>query len=164
MNVPSFKRAGVVNVTCGRNVTIVEPANVYGCTLGDDVFVGPFVEIQKDVVIGARTRIQSHSFVCELVEIGADSVVAHGVMFINDPFAVGGPARGRRELWKSTRIGTRVSIGSNATILPVTICDDVVVGAGSVVTRDITQPGIYAGNPARLIRRLDAARAASKSQ
>ena len=156
MNSPQLKRAGIVDVTCGRNVTIVEPANVYGCSLGDDVFVGPFVEIQKGVRIGARSRIQSHSFVCELVEIGEDSVIAHGVMFINDRFAIGGPAKGRRDLWKSTRVGARVSIGSNATILPVSICDDVVIGAGSVVTRDITQPGIYAGNPARLLRKISA--------
>jgi len=156
MNSPQVKRASIVDVTCGSNVTIVEPANVYGCSLGDGVFVGPFVEIQKGVRIGARSRIQSHSFVCELVEIGEDSVVAHGVMFINDLFAIGGPAKGRRELWKSTRVGARVSIGSNATILPVSICDDVVIGAGSVVTRDITQPGIYAGNPARLIRKIGA--------
>jgi acetyltransferase-like isoleucine patch superfamily enzyme len=148
----TLTRAGIVDVTAGAGVTIVEPANVYGCTLGDGVFVGPFVEIQRGVVIGARSRIQSHSFVCELVEIGEDCVIAHGVMFINDPFRIGGPARGRRELWKRVRIGSRVSIGSNATILPVTICDDVVVGAGSVVTKDITQPGIYAGNPARLLR------------
>jgi acetyltransferase-like isoleucine patch superfamily enzyme len=154
MNTPSLQRAAVVNVQAGRNVTIVEPANVYGCTLGDDVFVGPFVEIQKGVTIGARTRVQSHSFICELVEIGADCVIAHGVMFVNDLFAIGGPARGRRELWKSTRLGARVSVGSNATILPVSICDDVVIGAGAVVTRDITEPGIYAGNPARLLRRL----------
>jgi acetyltransferase-like isoleucine patch superfamily enzyme len=156
MNSPHLKRAGIVDVTCGRNVTIVEPANVYGCSLGDDVFVGPFVEIQKGVRIGARSRIQSHSFVCELVEIGEDSVIAHGVMFINDRFAIGGPAKGRRDLWKSTRVGARVSIGSNATVLPVSICDDVVIGAGAVVTRDITQPGIYAGNPARLMRKLGA--------
>ena len=155
MSTPTLKRVGIVDVTVGRNVTIVEPANVYGCTLGDDVFVGPFVEIQKGVKVGARSRIQSHSFVCELVEIGEDSVIAHGVMFINDTFAVGGPARGRRELWKSTRVGSRVSIGSNATILPVNICDDVVIGAGAVVTRDITAPGIYLGNPARLVRRLE---------
>lgn len=150
----NLKRVGIVEVTAGRNVTIVEPANVYGCTLGDDVFVGPFVEIQRGVKIGARSKVQSHAFVCELVEIGADCVVAHGVMFINDLFQIGGPARGKRELWKSTRIGSRVSIGSNATILPVTICDDVVIGAGAVVTRDITVSGTYAGNPARLIRRF----------
>jgi acetyltransferase-like isoleucine patch superfamily enzyme len=150
----SFRHVGVVNVTAGRNVTIVEPANLYECTLGDDVFVGPFVEIQKGVRIGARSRIQSHSFVCELVEIGEDCVVAHGVMFINDPYTSRGPARGRRDLWRPTRIGARVSIGSNATILPVQICADVVIGAGAVVTRDITEPGIYAGNPARRLRAL----------
>ncbi len=134
-------------------MTIVEPANIYGCRLDDDVFVGPFVEIQKGVTIGARSRIQSHSFICELVAIGEDCVVAHGVMFINDPFSGGGPAKGRRELWKATRIGSRVSIGSNSTILPVSICDDVVIGAGSVVTKDITEAGVYAGNPARFLRR-----------
>lgn len=146
---PKLKRAGIVDVRFGRNVTVVEPANLYGCAIGDDCFVGPFVEIQKDVTIGARTRIQSHSFVCELVTIGDDSVVAHGVMFINDLYRTGGPAKGDKTQWKSTRVGNRVSIGSNATVLPVSICDDVVIGAGSVVTRDITEPGIYAGNPAR---------------
>lgn len=151
---PQRLAVGIVNVTCGTGVKIVEPANVYGCTLGDDVFVGPFVEIQKDVTVGSRTRVQSHCFICELVDIGDDCFIGHGVMFINDVFDTGGPARGRKELWKSTRIGDRVSIGSNATILPVTICDDVVIGAGSVVTRDIAESGIYAGNPARKIRSL----------
>ena len=101
-----------------------------------------------------RSKVQSHAFICELVSIGDDCFVGHGVMFTNDVFAEGGPARGRRELWRSTRIGNRVSIGSNATLLPVEICDDVVIGAGSVVTRSITEPGIYAGNPARLLRPL----------
>ena len=152
----STLQAMVRDVACGKNVRIVEPANVYECTLGDDCFVGPFTEIQKGVRIGARTKIQSHAFVCELVEIGEDCFIGHGVMFTNDTFAVGGPARGRRELWRPTRIGNRVSIGSNATLLPVSICDDVVIGAGAVVTRDISTPGTYAGNPARLLRRLDA--------
>jgi acetyltransferase-like isoleucine patch superfamily enzyme len=150
-----LRRAAIVNVTTGSNVTIVEPANLYDCTLADGVFVGPFVEIQSGVTIGARSRIQSHSFICELVRIGEDCVVAHGVMFINDRFGIGGPAKGRRELWKPTCVGSRVSIGSNATILPVSICDDVVIGAGAVVTRDITESGVYAGNPARLLRRLN---------
>lgn len=152
MSEPSLRRAGVVKVEFGRNVVVVEPSNVYGCRIGDDVFIGPFVEIQKDVVIGDRCRIQSHAFICELVEIGADCFISHGAMFVNDLFAIGGPAHGDKSLWKSTRIGDRVSIGTNATILPVSICDDVVVGAGAVVTRDIAQPGIYAGNPARRIR------------
>ena len=150
----SLKKTAIVAVTCGRNVTIVEPSNLYGCQLGDDVFVGPFVEIQKDVTVGKRTRVQSHSFICELVTIGDDCFVGHGVMFINDTFATGGPARGNRKLWKSTTVGDRVSIGSNATILPVRICNDVVIGAGAVVTKDITKPGIYAGNPARRLRAL----------
>jgi acetyltransferase-like isoleucine patch superfamily enzyme len=152
---PNLKCVGVVNVTCGKDVTIVEPANVYGCTLEDGVFVGPFVEIQRGVKIGARTRVQSHSFICELVEIGSDCFIGHGVMFINDRFSTGGPARGRKELWDNTLIGNRVSIGSNATIMPVQICDDVVIGAGSVVTKDIVTPGIYAGNPARAIGRTN---------
>lgn len=152
---PTRLSVSIRDVQCGARVRIVEPANVYGCTLGDDCFVGPFVEIQKGVVIGARTKVQSHAFICELVEIGADCFVGHGVMFTNDPFAVGGPARGRKALWRPTRIGDRVSIGSNATLLPVNVCSDVVIGAGAVVTRDITRPGIYAGNPARLLRTLD---------
>ena len=148
-NRPTLLAASVRDVACGERVRIVEPANVYECSLGDDCFVGPFTEIQKGVVIGARTKVQSHAFVCELVTIGSDCFIGHGVMFVNDTFADGGPARGRRELWRATRIGDRVSIGSNATLLPVAVCDDVVIGAGAVVTRDITRAGVYAGNPAR---------------
>lgn len=151
---PIVLQARVRDVRCGSNVRIVEPANVYECELGDDCFVGPFVEIQRGVRIGARTKVQSHAFICELVEIGSDCFIGHGVMFVNDLFATGGPARGRKELWRSTQIGDHVSIGSNATVLPVRICDRVVIGAGAVVTRDIDQPGIYAGNPARLMRPL----------
>jgi acetyltransferase-like isoleucine patch superfamily enzyme len=151
---PALRHAGIVNAEFGDNVTVVQPANIYGCKIGSDVFIGPFVEIQKDVTIGNRTRIQSHSFICELVTIGDDSVVAHGVMFINDLYSTGGPARGDKSLWRSTQIGNRVSIGSNATILPVTICDDVVIGAGSVVTKDIVTPGIYVGNPAKKVREI----------
>ncbi|MBY3202278.1 N-acetyltransferase [Rhizobium laguerreae] len=149
------KTVGIASdVQFGGNVTLVEPVNLYGCEIGRDVFIGPFVEIQKSVSIGSGTRIQSHSFICEFVDIGSDCFIGHGVMFINDLFATGGPARGDKSKWKSTRIGDRVSIGSNATILPVAICDDVVIGAGSVVTRDISQPGIYAGNPCRKLRNL----------
>lgn len=152
MNQPRVLKCGIADVRFGANVTLVEPVNLYGCEIADDVFVGPFVEVQKSVSIGARTRIQSHTFICELVTIGQDCFIAHGVMFINDAFATGGPARGRKELWKSTTIGNRVSIGSNATIMPVTIADDVVIGAGAVVTKDIKIAGTYVGNPARLLR------------
>ena len=129
MNAPTLLKAQVRDVSAGVNVRIVEPANVYECELGDHCFVGHFVEIQKGVRIGARTKVQSHAFICELVEIGADCFVGHGVMFTNDLFAKGGPARGDRSLWKSTHIGDRVSIGSNATLLPVKVCNDVVIGA-----------------------------------
>ena len=151
---PVVRQAGVVEVKFGEQVTIVEPVNLYGCTIGDDCYIGPFVEIQKDVVIGRRCRIQSHAFVCELVEIGDDCFISHGAMFINDLFSTGGPAKGRREMWRSTKIGNGVSIGTNATVLPVSICDRVVIGAGAVVTKNISEPGIYIGNPARLQRRL----------
>lgn len=142
------------DVDFGENVTVVEPANIYGCKIGDKTFVGPFVEIQKDVVIGNRCKIQSHAFICELVTIGDQCFIGHGVMFINDVFSTGGPAQGNKALWKSTVIGNNVSIGSNATILPVSVCDNVVIGAGSVVTKDITKPGIYAGNPAKFLRSI----------
>lgn len=154
MNQPKNKEAGIVNVNFGDGVTVVTPVNLYGCVIGSNVFVGPFVEIQKDVNIGERTKIQSHSFICELVDIGKDCFIGHGVMFINDTFAKGGPARGDKSLWKQTKIGDNVSIGSNATILPVTVCDNVVIGAGSVVTKDIKTPGVYVGNPARIIKKL----------
>jgi len=151
---PKIHQAGLVDVTFGEGVTIVQPVNLYGCTIGDGVFVGPFVEIQRGVVVGKRTRVQSHAFICELVTIGDDCFISHGAMFINDLFETGGPAKGRKDLWRSTRIGNNVSIGTNATILPVAICDNVVVGAGAVVTKDITVPGIYVGNPARLLRKI----------
>lgn len=151
---PNLLAAQVRDVECGTGVRIVEPCNVYECSLGDDCFVGPFVEIQRGVTIGARTKVQSHAFICELVQIGDDCFIGHGAKFTNDRFAIGGPARGRKELWGTTTIGHRVSIGSNATLLPVRVCDDVVIGAGSVVTHDISAPGIYAGNPARLLRHL----------
>jgi acetyltransferase-like isoleucine patch superfamily enzyme len=147
-------KSGIKNVHFGLNVKIVEPVNIYGCSIKDNCFVGPFVEIQKDVTIGHRTKIQSHTFICELVNIGDDCFIGHGVMFINDLFQKGGPAQGDKSLWKSTNIGNHVSIGSNATILPVNICDHVVVGAGAVVTKNITKPGFYVGNPARLIKEL----------
>jgi acetyltransferase-like isoleucine patch superfamily enzyme len=151
---PKLKQAGIAPDTVfGENVTVVQPVNLYGCTIGDNTFVGPFVEIQRNVKIGVSCRIQSHTFICELVEIGDRCFIGHGVMFINDLFSGGGPARGDQSRWRSTHIGNDVSIGSNATILPVSVCAGTVIGAGAVVTKDITEPGIYAGNPAKLIRK-----------
>lgn len=154
MSGPKIRESGIADVNFGDNVTVVNPVNLYGCSIGDNVFIGPFVEIQRNVTIGNRTKVQSHAFVCELVEVGEDCFIGHGVMFVNDLFSRGGPARGDKTLWKSTKIGNKVSIGSNATLLPITVCDNVVIGAGSVVTRNIAEPGIYAGNPARLVRKL----------
>ncbi len=153
MSDPDFRCAGIANVCFGDDVVVVQPVNLYGCKIGDKSFIGPFVEIQKGATIGRRTRIQSHAFICELVTIGDDCFISHGAMFINDPFATGGPA-GKPELWRSTHIGNGVSIGTNATIMPVKICDRAVIGAGAVVTKDITEPGFYVGNPARLLRKL----------
>lgn len=153
MNKPILLKTAIVDVQFGLNVKVVEPVNLYGCTIGENCFIGPFTEIQKGVRIGENTKIQSHSFICELVTIGHHCFIGHGVMFINDVFKEGGPAGGDKNKWRETRIGNHVSIGSNATLLPVSICDHVVIGAGSVVTKDITVPGTYAGNPARLVNK-----------
>ncbi|WP_421762859.1 acyltransferase [Ekhidna sp.] len=146
--------SGIKNVDAHESVKVVMPSNLYGCELAENVFVGPFVEIQKEVKIGARTKVQSHAFICELVTIGTDCFIGHGVMFINDVFSSGGPAGGDASKWKATSVGNKVSIGSNATIMPVSICDQVVIGAGSVVTKDITESGVYVGNPAKKLRNI----------
>lgn len=151
-----FKNLSIAikDVVLGDAVTVIEPVNLYGCTIGSNSFIGPFVEVQKDVVIGNNCRVQSHTFICELVTIGNDCFIGHGVMFVNDLFIEGKPANDNKALWKTTIIGNYVSIGSNATILPVSICDNVVIGAGAVVTKNITKSGIYAGNPAKLLRTI----------
>lgn len=142
------KHIAIVNVEAGDNLTIIKPVNLYSCKFGNNCFVGPFVEIQQGVIIGDNCKVQSHSFICEGVTIGNDCFIGHGVMFINDTFTLGKPANRDKNLWKKTIIGNNVSIGSNATILPVDICDNVVIGAGAVVTKHINEAGKYAGNPA----------------
>ena len=137
----------------GRNCRIVMPCNLYQCEIKNDVFVGPFVEIQKGAIIGNNSKISSHTFICELVTIGDNCFVGHGVMFTNDLFK-NGKTGGTKKNWYPTNIGNNVLIGSNSTLLPVTVCDNVVIGAGSVVTKDIFKPGIYAGNPAKFIRSI----------
>lgn len=132
---------------------VVNPVNLYECEFGKNVFVGPFVEIQNSVTIGDNCRIQSHSFICALTKIGDECFIGHGVAFVNDLFENGAP-NADPSTWRGAQIGNRVSIGSNATILPVKICDNVVIGAGSVVTKDILDSGIYAGNPAKKLRDL----------
>ena len=137
----TLRETGIRNVTSGENVVIYQPANLYDCTLGDNVFVGPFVEIQ------------GHTFICEYVTIGERCFIGHGVMFANDMFREGRPDA-NRENWGRITLGNDVSIGSGAAILAVSICDGAVIGAGSVVTKSITEKGVWAGNPAKLLRRL----------
>ena len=96
MNTPTIKKCGIRDIKFGRNVTIIEPANLYECEIGNDSFIGPFVEIQNDVYIGERCRIQSHVFMCELVTLGNDCFVSHGAMFINDTFSRGKPEKGKQ--------------------------------------------------------------------
>ena len=155
MNSPILLKSQIRDVIFGDGIRVIEPVNLYGCKINSNCFIGPFVEIQNNVLIGERTKVQSHSFICSLVTIGSDCFVGHGVMFINDLFDAEGPARGDQSKWKATTIGNYVSIGSNSTILPVSICDHVVIGAGAVVTKDILKPGIYAGNPAKFIRQFN---------
>lgn len=140
----------VVDCKFDGAIQISRYVNLYGARFGDEVFIGPFVEVQKDVIIGDRTRIQSHSFLCSGVSIGKDCFIGHGVVFINDPMHECIDRTGKS--WLETIIMNNVRIGSNSTILPVYIHDNITVGAGSVVTKNLEVPGIYAGNPARLIR------------
>ena len=150
-----INESGVVNTSFGSEVTIINPVNIYGSNIGNYCFIGPFVEIQKNTSIGDYTKVQSHSFICEFVTIGNHCFIGHGVIFINDLFIEGKPAGGDKSKWKSTIIGNNVSIGSNATILPVSICENVVIGAGSVVTKDITKSGFYVGNPAKFLKEIN---------
>tara|TARA_B100000315_G_C14393398_1_gene503071 strand:- start:126 stop:587 length:462 start_codon:yes stop_codon:yes gene_type:complete len=146
-------KSSIAKVKFGKKCKVITPVNLYGCTIGNSVFIGPFVEIQKNAKIGDNTRIQSHSFVCEKVSIGNGCFVSHGTMFVNDLFKFGKIQRNSKK-FKKTIVGNNVIIGSNSTILPVKISSNIVVGAGSVVTKNLQTKGIYAGNPAKLIRRL----------
>lgn len=145
-------KSKITDCEFGENVKLVEPVNIYGSKIESNCFIGPFVEIQKQTLIKKNSKIQSHTFICELVEIGENCFIGHGVMFVNDKFSSGGPAMGDKSKWLPTIIGDNVSIGSNATILPVKICNNVVIGAGSVIVKDISEPGVYVGNPARKIK------------
>ena len=146
------------NVTFGENVTVHAFTNLYGCTIGDDSRIGTFVEIQRGATVGARCKIQSHTFVCEGVEIGDEVFIGHGVMFINDRYPRATAKNGRLQTpddWPLLRtvVGRRASLGSGAVILgDVTIGDGSVIGAGAVVTGDVEPHSIVAGTPARLLR------------
>ena len=137
----------------GENVKIIEPVNLYGCTIGKDCFIGPFVEIQKNVIIGNRTRVQSHCFICDGVTIGEHCFIGHGTKFTNDLF-IDSP---NFESWirRETKVGNDVRIGSNVTLLPITVGDNAIIGAGAVVTKDVPANRIVAGNPAKIIRKIE---------
>lgn len=142
------------DVKLGQGVKIFDFVNLYGCEIGDETRIGPFVEIQKGVVIGRRVKVQSHSFICEGVTIDDEVFIGHGVMFINDKYPVSVLPKGAPQpVWDLTHICRGASIGSNATILGgVTVGANAIIGAGSVVTKDIPEGAIVAGNPARVLR------------
>mgnify|MGYP000856838929 FL=1 len=146
-------KSKVRDVKFGDNCTIIEPSNLYECNLGNNVFVGPFVEITNGVKIGDNTKISSHSFICNLVTIGKNCFIGHGVVFTNDLFKTGEIINDVKNFFP-TNIENNVIIGSNSTILPVNIFSGAVIGAGSVVTKDIDIKGTYAGNPAKLLRKF----------
>ena len=146
-------KSKIVNLKYKKNCTIIEPVNIYGSKFGKNIFVGPFVEIQKNTKIGDNTRIQSHSFICEKVEIGNNCFIGHGVMFTNDDLKKGKISRKPSNFIK-TKIGNNVVIGSNVTLLPVSVISGTIIGAGSIVTKSIKKKGIYAGNPAKFLRKI----------
>ena len=148
------------NVQVGEDVKIYDFVNAYGCQIGDKSKVGTFVEIQKGASIGKDCKISSHTFICEGVHIGDGVFVGHNVSFINDMYPRAVNADGSMQTdddWElvTTKIGNRVSIGTSATILGgISIGDNAIIGAGSVVTKDVPKNAIVAGNPARIKRSI----------
>jgi acetyltransferase-like isoleucine patch superfamily enzyme len=157
---PSFSRIAR-DVKFGKNVCIFGLVNLYGCSIGDNSKIGAFVEIQKNASIGANVKVSSHTFVCEGVTIEDDVFVGHNVSFINDKYPRSVSSSGNLQTesdWQvvKTLVKRGASIGTSTTILcGVTIGEDAIIGAGSVVTRDVAPRTVVAGNPARLIRRLE---------
>jgi acetyltransferase-like isoleucine patch superfamily enzyme len=155
-----MNRKIAADVILGENVSLQDFINLYGCRIGDDTKIGPFVEIQKGCTIGKKCKIQSHSFLCEGVTIEDEAFIGHGVMFINDRYPRSATDTGHLQTeadWEvvPTIIKRGASVGSNATILcGVTVGEAAIVGAGSVVTKDVPAHTIVAGNPAKIIRKI----------
>ncbi|MBE9503028.1 MAG: N-acetyltransferase [Proteobacteria bacterium] len=149
------------DVQLGENVKLAKFINLYGCSIGDNTKIGPFVEVQKNASIGKNCKIQSHTFICEGVVIEDDAFIGHGVTFINDPFprsTVKGSGLQTEADWKvePTYVKKGASIGSGATVMcNITIGENAIVGAGSMVTKDVPPNTIVAGNPAKIIRSID---------
>ncbi len=152
------------DVKLGENVKLAQFINLYGCSVGDNTKIGTFVEIQKNAIVGRNCKISSHTFICEGVTIEDDVFIGHGVVFINDTYPRATNPAGLLQTeadWKveQTLVKKGASIGSGAVILAnVTIGENAIVGAGAVVTADVPPHGVVAGNPARLIKYLDASR------
>jgi acetyltransferase-like isoleucine patch superfamily enzyme len=151
------------NVKLGKNVKLSKFINLYGCEIGDGTKIGAFVEIQKNAFVGKNCKVSSHTFVCEGVTLEDNVFIGHGVTFINDTYPRSTNSDGSMQTeadWKveSTRIKKGASVGSGATILAkVTVGENAIVGAGSVVTRDVPDNAIVAGNPAKVLRYVGAA-------
>ncbi|MFH1848100.1 MAG: acyltransferase [Candidatus Omnitrophota bacterium] len=139
----------IKDVKLGKNVVMPYPelVNLYGCEIGDDCFIGPFVEIQSGAKIGAGTRVQSHAFICSKVRIGKGAFISHGAVFINDRY----PVRREPDTWEETVVEDDAVIGSNATILPCKVGKGALVGAGAVVIKDVPAGKTVSGNPAKVV-------------
>ena len=150
------------DVKLGGNVRLSKYVNLYGCEIGDETRIGAFVEIQKNARVGKRCKISSHTFICEGVEIGDNVLIGHGVMFINDSYPRATNAQGEPQTeadWKvePTVVRAGASVGSGSTLLSnINVGENAIVGAGSVVTKDVPPNTIVAGNPARVLRSIEA--------